>query len=88
MNVSEASRIILGPHTTEKTSMMVELQATICLLVEKTASKPEIAEAVDLIYNAKVRRVTTARTISGKKAFVKFESVEKARGLASDIGML
>ena len=32
--------------------------------------------------------INTARTVYGKKAFVQFESVEKARDLATKIGML
>ena len=60
----------------------------ICFIVELTAKKPEIAEAVTTLYNQKVIKVNTARTIYGKKAFVKFENTEKARDLATKIGML
>ena len=52
------------------------------------AKKPEISEAVKTLYNQKVIKVNTARTIYGKKAYVQFESTEKARDLATKIGML
>ena len=45
----------------------------------QTCALPISEDAID---------VNTARTISGKKAFVKFESLEKARDLATKIGML
>ena len=88
MNANEATKIVLGPHITEKTSMMVEREATICILVEKTANKREITEAAELLYKKRVIKVNTARTINGKKAFLHLENVEKARDLASNIGML
>ena len=88
MNIDEASRIVLKPYITEKTFAMVENERKVCFIVEKTASKPDIIEAIDLLYNQKAVNVNTARTIYGKKAFVQFENTEKARDLATKIGML
>lgn len=88
MNVDQANKIILKPYITEKTFAMVESESKICFIVERSASKPEIAEAVNALYKEKVTNVNTARTIYGKKAFVKFENTEKARDLATKIGML
>ena len=88
MNTDEAAKIVLKPYITEKTFAMVENESKVCFIVEKTASKPEIAEAIDLLYNQKAVNVNTARTIYGKKAFVQFENTEKARDLATKIGML
>lgn len=88
MNVDHANRIILKPYITEKTFAMVEKESKICFIVQRSASKPEIAEAVSALYEQKAVRVNTARTIYGKKAFVRFESTEKARDLATKIGML
>jgi large subunit ribosomal protein L23 len=88
MNVDQASRIILKPYITEKTFAMVENESKICFIVERSASKPQIADAVKTLYNENVTNVNTARTIYGKKAFVKFETTAKARDLATKIGML
>ena len=88
MNAVQAVKIVTRPYITEKTFAMVENESKICFIVERSASKPEIAEAVEVLYNHRVVGVNTARTIYGKKAFVQFESVEKARDLATDIGML
>ncbi len=88
MNIDQANKIILKPYITEKTFAMIENERKICFIVERQASKPEIAEAVNTLYNQKAVNVNTARTIYGKKAFVQFETAEKARDLATKIGML
>ena len=88
MNVDQANKIILKPYITEKTFAMVENESKICFIVEREASKPQIAEAVNTLYKQKAINVNTARTIYGKKAFVQFETTAKARDLASKIGML
>ncbi|SVD89034.1 uncharacterized protein METZ01_LOCUS441888, partial [marine metagenome] len=67
---------------------MVETEKKICFIVEKTASKLAIKDAVNTLYEEKAISVNTARTIYGKKAFVEFESVDIARNLATKIGML
>jgi len=88
MNVEQASKIILKPYITEKTFAMIENESKICFIVDRSASKPDIIKAVDALYNQKAITVNTARTIYGKKAFVQFETTEKARDLATKIGML
>ena len=88
MNVEEATAIIIRPYITEKTFAMVENEQKICFLVKKEASKLMIQEAVKMLYNENTINVQTARTIYGKKAFVIFDSTEKARDLATKIGML
>ena len=88
MNIDQAMKIIVKPYITEKTFALVENESKICFIVERSASKPEIAEAVKTLYKENVTKVNTARTIYGKKAFVQFETTEKARDLATKIGML
>ena len=88
MNVNEANNIIIKPHITEKTFDIIQRDGKICFIVNRYASKSQIAEAVKILYKHDVLHVNTARTIYGKKAFVKFENIEKATELATDIGML
>ena len=88
MNVEQAGKVIIKPYITEKTFAMVENENKICFIVERSASKPQIAEAIKTLYNENATNVNTARTIYGKKAFVQFETTEKARDLATKIGML
>ena len=88
MNVDQAMKIVLKPYITEKTFAMVEAESKICFIVDRSASKPQIKEAIETLYKAKAINVNTARTIYGKKAFVQFDNTEKARDLATKIGML
>ena len=88
MNVETATKIILRPYITEKTYALVENEQKICFLVEKEATKKQIVEAVKTLYNEDTLKVDTARTIYGKKAFVKLTSPDKARDLANKIGMM
>ena len=88
MKVELANKIILHPYITEKTFELVETEKKICFIVEKTASKSTIMDAINTLYEEKAIAVNTARTIYGKKAFVQFESVDVARDLATKIGML
>ena len=88
MRVELATKIILNPYITEKTFELVETEKKICFIVEKTASKLAIKDAINTLYDEKAVSVNTARTIYGKKAYVKFESVDTARNLATKIGML
>ena len=88
MKVELATKIILNPYITEKTFELVETEKKICFIVEKTASKLAIKDAINTLYEEKAVSINTARTIYGKKAFVEFESVDTARNLATKIGML
>ena len=88
MNVDQASKIIIKPYITEKTFAMIENENKICFIVERSASKPQIAEAIKALYDENATNVNTARTIYGKKAFVQFTDTAKARDLATKIGML
>ena len=88
MNIDEATKIILRPYITEKTFALVENERKICFIVENTATKPKIVQAIKALYNETATDINTAKTVYGKKAFVQFESTDKARDLATKIGML
>ena len=88
MNIEEATHIILKPYVTEKTFALVENESRICFLVKENTTKPKILEAVKVLYNENPVTVNVCKTVYGKKAFVKFDTVEKARDLATKIGML
>ena len=88
MNIEEANKIVIRPYITEKTFALVENEQKIVFLVNRESTKPRIIEAVKILYNENAIQIETARTVYGKKAFVKSESVDKARDLATKIGML
>ena len=88
MNVDQASKIILKPYITEKTFAMVENESKICFIVEREASKPQIAEAINTLYNQKATRCKHCKNNLWQKSICSFETTEKARDLATKIGML
>lgn len=88
MNTDEAIQIVLKPYITEKTFSLVEKENRICFIVKDNATKPKIMEAVKILYNEEPTAVNVCKTVYGKKAFVKFQTTEKARDLATKIGML
>lgn len=88
MTIDRAHTVVLRPYNTERTFAMVEGEAKVCFIVARKASKADITEAVSVLYGQRPASVNTSRTIYGKKAFVKFETAEKAKDLASDMGML
>ena len=88
MNPEEAIKIIVRPYVTENTFAQVENEQKICFIVKRDATKMMIKNAIKALYNENSININTARTVYGKKAFVQFESVEKARDLATKIGML
>ena len=57
MNIDQAMKIIVKPYITEKTFAMVENESKICFIVERSASKPEIKEAVKTLYKENVTNV-------------------------------
>ena len=88
MKTETANKIILNPYITEKTFELVESDAKICFIVTNKSTKIMISEAIETLYHEKATSVNTARTLYGKKAFVQFETIDKARDLATKIGML
>lgn len=88
MDPDEARRIVRKAYSTERTFAMVEGEAKVCFIVERTASKADIARAVSSLYGMRPTAVNTSRTIYGKKAFVRFASAAKAKDLATNMGML
>lgn len=88
MTAEEATIIILAPYVTEKTFNQIERENKLSFMVAEHASKHQIIEAMRVLYEIEVSDVNTARTIQGKKAFVKFEEPEGARNLATKLGLV
>lgn len=88
MNTEEATKIVLKPYITERTFSLVENESRICFIVHPKATKSKIVDAIKTLYNQDAVDINTCKTVYGKKAFVKFTDIEKARDLATKIGML
>ena len=79
MRVSQANKIIINPHITEKTFELVETKKRICFMVEKTASKTAIKEAIKTLYEENPIKVNTARTVVGKKSVYRIRICRKGK---------
>lgn len=88
MSVEQANQIILHPHVSERTFEFVMDNSVICLIAARDATKSQIREAISVLYDVRPIGVNTSRTIYGKKSFVKFADNDKARDLATKMGML
>ena len=88
MNTDQANRLIMNPYMTEKTLALIEKENRIVFIVHDDANKTSIKEALKLLYNVDVDTVNTARTIYGKKAFVKMLEDNAARDLATKLGLV
>ena len=88
MNQERILRVILGPHLSEKTSRISEQNNQVTFKVLPDASKPEVKQAVEKLFNVQVRDVQimnvkgkSKRTAHGKlrsrsdwkKAYVRLE---------------
>jgi len=88
MTIEEAGAIILEPYVTEKTFNLMERENKLTFIVAEKTDKRKIMKAINILYEAETLEVNTARTIQGKKAFVKFKAVDGARDLATKLGLV
>ena len=84
----EARTIIIKPYMTEKTFNLIEGESKIVFIVDLRASKKLVKAALKTLYEIEAEEVNTIRSIRGKKAIVKFASAEKARELATSLGLV
>jgi large subunit ribosomal protein L23 len=88
MTAEEAATMIIAPYVTEKTFSQIEKENKLAFIVAEKAGKKQIVEAIQILYEAEATEVNTARTIRGKKAFVRFKASEGARELATKLGLV
>ncbi len=88
MNAEQASKLILHPYMTEKTFALIEKENKLVFIVHDTADKESIKEAIKVLYDAEADAVNIARTIYGKKAFVRLKAEGAARELATKLGLV
>jgi len=95
MNQERIYQVLLGPHVSEKASIVAENSRQVVFKVTPTATKPEIKKAVEQLFDVKVESVQvlnqkgkTKRTARGlgKRSDVRKAYVRLAEG--SDIDFL
>lgn len=77
------------PYLTEKSITLVEKENKITFVVERKATKQQIKEAFEKIFEVKVERINTEITLDGmKKAFIKLKPEFKAGDIAVKLGIV
>ncbi len=81
-------KIIKKPLITEKTFDLIEKENKIVFIVERSANKKTIKDAIEKIHNIKVIKVNTLITPNGeKKAFIKLHPDYSAEDIAINLGI-
>lgn len=84
----EPTNIILAPIATEATFRLTEEQNKLTFIVNRSANKNLIKEAIEKLFKVKVAKVNTLITIDGKKkAYVKLDDSSSALDIATDFGL-
>jgi ribosomal protein L23 len=77
------------PRNTEKGIRMMEGQNTMVFVVDRTANKAEIKEAIEKQLGAKVAAVRTHTVLGGeKRAYVRFSTETPAIDVATKLGLI
>ncbi|MCC5812458.1 MAG: 50S ribosomal protein L23 [Ectothiorhodospiraceae bacterium] len=98
MNQERIYSILLAPHVSEKTSVAAEAANQVVFKVARDATKDEIKQAVEQLFDVKVNRVQTAivkgkaknfgrirgRRSDWKKAYVALEAGQEIDFLGGD----
>lgn len=81
MSMLKAYDIILSPHVTEKSTIVSEYDQVV-FEVARSASKPEIKEAVEKLFDVKVKAVNTLNRKGKVKRFRGVKGKQKTRKFA------
>jgi|SRR5680860_1291888 len=93
MNLVDAYDVILSPSITEKSTLVSEHNQVV-FNVRRTATKPQIQEAVEKLFNVKVKAVNTLnrkgkkkrfRGVMGKRSDIKKAIVTLVEGQSIDV---
>lgn len=78
MNQERLLKVILSPHISEKATIGVEKRNEYVFEVVSCATKPEVKDAVEHLFNTKVKTVRIVNVRSKKKLFRGMEGARKA----------
>ena len=69
MNEERLLKILLAPHVSEKATRVAEKHNQVVFKVARDAAKPEIKDAVELLFKVKVKGVTVVNVKGKRKRF-------------------
>lgn len=83
------NNVIRYPLATEKSIRLMESENRLIFVVESDATKPQIKQAIEESFGAKVTKVRTLNTNDNKKkAFVTFSDETPAIDIATKLGLM
>ena len=89
MKKIEYYQVLEYPVITEKSVNMISINNRVTFVVNKQATKKEIKEAVEKLYNVKVKTVNVLFDRKNKKkAFVTLKKGFNAQDLANKLGII
>jgi len=77
MNQERLLQVILSPHVSEKATIGVDKRNEYVFQVIENATKPEVKDAVEYLFNAKVKTVRIMNVRPKKKLFKGIEGKRK-----------
>jgi large subunit ribosomal protein L23 len=77
MNQERLLQVILSPHISEKATIGVDKRNEYVFQVIENATKPEVKDAVEFLFNAKVKTVRIMNVRPKKKLFKGIEGKRK-----------
>ena len=81
--------IIKYPLATEKSIRLMESENKLVFVVDRRATKPEIKQAIELMFKAKVIHVNTLNSVTGeKRAYITFAKETPAIDIATSLGIM
>lgn len=69
MNAERLFMVLREPHTSEKATILAEKSKQFTFKVLVTATKPEIKQAVEQMFNVKVKNVSVINVMGKRKRF-------------------
>ena len=69
MNEERLLKILLAPHVSEKSNRLTDRYNQVAFKVARDATKPEIKDAVELLFKVKVKGVTVLNVKGKRKRF-------------------
>ena len=85
----ESQSIIKYPLMTERSVSLIENENKLVFIVDRRATKPQIVEAIQELYEIEVESINTLITRNGdKKAFIKLKDEFDASDVAIRLGVL
>ncbi len=88
-SMKDPLKVIIRPLHSEKAITLIEKHNTLVFVVDRKATKHDIAHAVEKLFGVKVEKVNTLITPRGeKKAYVKLAPEYSASEVATRLGLL